>query len=483
VGPNEAHARSPARTAVLVDSDSHRRAGLVEALAHAGWELVRAGRAPIACIAVDHAGAGDAQIAEWIAQGTRVLAFAPGCDHWRIGERCHVVVAGATALLDSTQAEFTHRVAERLEAWHAEAERARSDGSAAQRRMRRLGLVGHSTALNRAFTQVERVARLSDLPVLLHGETGSGKELLAHAIHGLDARRRAGPFVAVNCAAIAPALAETELFGHERGAYTGAHREKRGLVRAAHGGVLFLDEVGELADELQGKLLRMLQERRVLPVGAEHEQEVDVRVVAATHRDLAARVREGRFREDLYFRLAVLPIEVPPLRERRDDIGELVDHLLARSGRQASDAYREALASCELPGNVRELENLVHQSLVAAGEDDTLDLAHLPAGVLRQIEHRPPSRPDATEASAAPGRAAAAEAAAAATAPALDIDAALAQLCAAHGWNLARCVDTFERSLLQGALDRAQGNQAAAARLMGVTPRCVYTKLRKHLLA
>ena len=479
MGSSEAHSRSPARTAVLVDPDLHRRAALVDALTHAGWELVRGGPGAMACIAVDDHAAGDAQIASWVSEGTRVLAYAQGCDDWRIGERCHVVLAGATVLLDSTRDDFPLRVAERLDAWHGEAERARSDTDAVQRRMGALGLVGSSRALHRAFTQVERVARLSDLPVLLHGETGSGKELLAHAIHSLDARRCDGPFVAVNCAAIAPALAETELFGHERGAYTGAHREKRGLVRAAHGGILFLDEVGELADELQGKLLRMLQERRVLPVGAEREQEVDVRVVAATHRDLATRVREGRFREDLYFRLAVLPIEVPPLRERREDIGELVDHVLARSSRRASTAYRQALAQCELPGNVRELENVVHQSLLAAGEEDPLDLAHLPAQLLRQIEQPRPAQHDAHLAETEPRP----PQPPAGNAPTIDIDAALAQMCAAQGWNLARCVDAFERSLLQGALERARGNQAAAARMMGVTPRCVYTKLRKHLLA
>ena len=480
MGPREAPSRSPARTAVLVDSDPHRRAALADALTQAGWELVRARPVEVACIAVTDHAAGDTQIASWACEGTRVLAYARGCDEWRIGERCHVVLAGAAALLDCTRSDFPRRLAERLESWHGEAERARSDEDAVQRRMKTLGLVGRSGALRRVFTQVQRVARLSDLPVLLRGETGCGKELLAHAVHALDAHRCEGPFVAVNCAAIAPALAEAELFGHERGAYTGAHREKQGLVRAADGGVLFLDEVGELADELQAKLLRMLQEKRVLPVGAEREHAVDVRIVAATHRDLCARVREGRFREDLYFRLAVLPIEVPPLRERRDDIRDLVDHLLARGTRRASEAYREALSHCELPGNVRELENLVHQSLLAAGEDDTLDLAHLPAHVLRQLEHAPPAQRDGgSEAPPPPPP----QSAAADGSPTPDIEAALAQLCAAQGWNLARCVDTVERSLLQGALERASGNQAAAARLMGVTPRCVYTKLRKHLLA
>jgi transcriptional regulator with GAF, ATPase, and Fis domain len=340
------------------------------------------------------------------------------------------------------------------------------------------GLVGTSSALRAVFAQVERVARLSDMPVLLRGETGSGKEMLANAIHRLDARRGSSPFIAVNCAAIPPSLAEAELFGHQRGAYTGAIRDKRGLVRSANAGTLFLDEVGELAEDLQGKLLRVIQERRVLPVGAEHEEPVDVRIVAATHRDLAARVREGRFREDLYFRLAVLPIEVPPLRERREDIDPLIDHLLSQHARRygttphrASMAFREALAECELPGNVRELDNIVNQAIVAAGGAGTLDLAHLPMGVLRHLGRagtpqtvmRGPGEPVECGTPTA--------------------DASLAQLFAAQDWKLTGCLDACECALLRAALARSRGNQTAAARLLGVTPRCVYAKLHKHMLA
>jgi transcriptional regulator with GAF, ATPase, and Fis domain len=191
---------------------------------------------------------------------------------------------------------------------------------------------------------------------------------------------------------------------------------------------------------------------------------VNVRIVAATHRDLAASVREGRFREDLYYRLAVLPIELPPLRERREDIAALIDHLLSRAApqRRASTALHEALSSCELPGNVRQLDNLLAQALVAAGVGETLDLAHLPASLLRGLS-----------ATTAP---------APANAPLPRAPISLHDIVTAADWKLADFAARCERELLAAALDRVRGNQAAMARLLGVTPRCVYTKLRKHLL-
>jgi transcriptional regulator with GAF, ATPase, and Fis domain len=440
--------------------------------------------AHVVCVALDgERAAGAASIVQWVERGKRVLAYAHACDAWSIGRRCHVVLAGAAVLVDSAELGFAQRIAGQVRAWQREATSRQSDIDRGAQRMAAQGLVGTSSALRAVFAQVERVARLSDMPVLLRGETGSGKEMLANAIHRLDERRGCSPFVAINCAAIAPSLAEAELFGHKRGAYTGAISDKRGLVRSASGGTLFLDEVGELAEDLQGKLLRVIQERRVLPVGAEHEEPVDVRIVAATHRDLAARVREGRFREDLYFRLAVLPIEVPPLRERREDIDPLIDHLLLQHARRygttphrASKAFRHALAECELPGNVRELDNLVSQAIVAAGGAGTLELAHLPLAVLRHLERA--GTPQAV--TSVPG-----EADEANEADEFGTQAAngsLAQLFAAQDWKLTGCLNACECALLKAALLRSRGNQTAAARLLGVTPRCVYAKLHKHML-
>lgn len=439
--------------------------------------------AHLVCLEIGASAGVSARVERAAALGSRVLVLAEGCDGWTIGDRCRVAVQGGAALLDCAQPSFAGRAAELLACWQRELdEHARAERTDAQLRCT-LGIVGHSPSLMHAWSSLRRAAVLSELPVLIVGETGTGKELMARAVHRLDRRRCDGPWVAVNCAAIAPALAEAELFGAERGAYTGAHRDRRGLIRAADGGILFLDEVGELSEDLQAKLLRVLQERRVRALGADREQCVDVRIVAATHRDLGALVRAGRFREDLYYRLAVLPVELPPLRARREDIGALVEHLLsrqaaaARTSRRATPALLEALAQCELPGNVRQLDNLLCQAIVAAGEATALELAHLPASLLRGLgapasastpaEHTPAVPTPAEPVPAAP------------TSCASDLQ----QLFAASDWKLGDFAARCERELLAAALARASGNQAAMARMLGVTPRCIYTKLRKHLLA
>ena len=196
--------------------------------------------------------------------------------------------------------------------------------------MKRLGSVGESQAMMAVFHTVLRVSPLSDMPVLITGETGTGKELLAHAIHQLDPKRCHGPFIALNCSALSPGLAESELFGHRRGAFTGADRERKGLIRAAEGGVLFLDEIGELDDALQAKLLRVLQENRVLGIGDDQEVAVNVRIIAATNRNLDAMVQQRTFRADLFHRLNVLAIHIPPLRERPADLKPLIEHFLEK---------------------------------------------------------------------------------------------------------------------------------------------------------
>ena len=229
-----------------------------------------------------------------------------------------------------------------------------------------------SKAMERLMEQVRRVAS-ADLPVLLEGESGTGKELVARELHRLS-DRASGPFVAINCAAIPSELLEAELFGHVKGAFTGASRSREGRFRAASGGTLLLDEIGDLPTELQPKLLRVLQERVVEPVGAERAIPVDVRIIAATHRNLAGLGRGGGFREDLYYRLAVLPLRVPPLRERRDAIVPLFELFLsaqARLGGRTLSLSKEAAAEIEgrmWPGNVRELENVGRRvALLAPG--------------------------------------------------------------------------------------------------------------------
>jgi DNA-binding NtrC family response regulator len=239
------------------------------------------------------------------------------------------------------------------------------------------GAVGRSAAMQEAHRLIEQAARL-DITVLLTGETGTGKELAARAVH-LNSARRERPFVAVNCGALPNELVESELFGHGKGAFTGAAQAKAGLFEEAHGGTLFLDEVGELPLNAQVKLLRVLQDKEIRRVGETRPVQVDVRVVAATHRDLRAAAGQGRFREDLFYRLNVFPVQLPPLRERKDDIPLLAAHLLDKHGKAmgrtlegiAPEALR-VLMGYPWPGNVRELENTIMRAVaVAAGPSIT----------------------------------------------------------------------------------------------------------------
>ncbi len=231
------------------------------------------------------------------------------------------------------------------------------------------GIVGKGEAMQAVLARVERVAP-TDATVLVLGESGTGKELIARAIHA-QSRRVDAPFVAVNCAAIPEGLIESELFGHEKGAFTGASRQHEGLVETAHGGTLFLDEAGELPPSAQARLLRVLQESEIRHVGSSKTRKVDVRIIAATHRDLPELVRSGAFREDLYFRLRVLDIHLPALRDRAEDIPELAEHLLARAcgrvgrpGLELSPACKTVLAQHTWPGNVRELENAIERAVI-----------------------------------------------------------------------------------------------------------------------
>ncbi len=308
------------------------------------------------------------------------------------------------------------------------------------------GLVGESASMRRVFTLIGRVAP-STSTVLVTGETGTGKELVARAIHARSPRA-SRLFVAVNCAAIPGELLEAELFGVLRGAFTGATRDRAGKFELADGGTLFLDEVGDMPLEMQAKLLRVLQERVVERLGSGVERPVDVRVIAATHRDLAAQVRAGRFREDLMYRLAVIPIELPPLRDRRDDIAPIaraaVARLAARSGRQLT-LSAAAIARLELydwPGNVRELHNILERAvLLASGSAlGDGDFADLPAR----------STPD----SSAP--------------PDVDPAATLVEVVAAA-----------ERAAIVHALRVTHDNKTHAADRLGVSVRTLWYKLRR----
>lgn len=301
-------------------------------------------------------------------------------------------------------------------------------------------LLGHSPALMRVLLVLDRIVE-TELPVLLTGESGTGKEVVARALHASGPRRR-GPFVATNVAALAPDLAESELFGHVRGAYTGAERDRAGLLREAAGGTLFLDEVTEMAPDLQVKLLRVLEQRTVRPVGGDREQPIDVRLIAATNRDVAAAVASGAFREDLYFRLAVVTVALPPLRERLDDLPLLAQHFVAefvqgssRAAPALSPALLAALRARRWPGNVRQLRNEM-QRLCALAADGEL-------------------RPEALSPEALP----------------------LAGGADPRGLPSTLELAALERWAIDQALAATKGNKAEAARLLGIGRRTLYAKL------
>ena len=320
-------------------------------------------------------------------------------------------------------------------------------------------LVGRSPELLETFKTIGRVAG-SDISVLITGESGTGKELVARAIHAASPRAEA-PFAAVNTAAIPRDLLESELFGHERGAFTGAVAARTGLFRDASGGTIFLDEIGDMPVELQAKLLRVLQSGEVTPLGGRSATHVDLRILAATHRDLDAAVREGRFREDLLYRLRVVPIQIPPLRERREDIPLLAEHFTARYAEELSngprylvDATLERLTAYDWPGNVRELENSIKRALVLSSGDVLApeDFAFLAERTIRG------------EARAELGQLVTQEVEAALAAPEPE---------AIHR----RILERAERPLLEAVLAHTEGNQIRAAALLGINRNTLRKKI------
>ncbi|MEQ8497015.1 MAG: sigma-54 dependent transcriptional regulator, partial [Gammaproteobacteria bacterium] len=313
-------------------------------------------------------------------------------------------------------------------------------------------LIGRSAPIERLRATIAKLAR-SQAPVYISGESGTGKELVARLIHEQGARAEAA-FVPVNCGAIPDELMESELFGHRKGSFTGAVADKAGLFQAADGGTLFLDEVAELPLHMQVKLLRAIQEKRVRPIGAEEEFPVDCRILCATHKNLAALVEQGSFRQDLYYRLNVIELAVPPLRERRDDVELLIDHFLARKATEFGMAAprlereaRQALVAYDFPGNVRELENILERALTLC-EDDEIRVADL------RLNGATEAVPPAAAARVSPPP-------------------------PAGGAELQSYLDDVERQRILEALERTRWNKTQAAKILGISFRALRYRLEK----
>jgi transcriptional regulator with PAS, ATPase and Fis domain len=311
-------------------------------------------------------------------------------------------------------------------------------------------IIGEHALIQRIGQLIRKVAP-TEATVLIMGESGTGKELVARAVHACSPRGDR-PFIPVNCGAIPGELLESEMFGHERGAFTGAIGSRQGMFQLANGGTIFLDEVGEMDQALQVKLLRVLQDHEIRPVGGDRPTHVDVRVVAASNKDLSAEVEAGRFREDLFYRLQVIPIVMPPLRERRSDIPLLIRHFLARHHQKTAgetiritDEAMVHLWEYDWPGNVRELENLLER-LVILSEDGVIGLQQLPPQIRSLISEKKIPKPSLSD----------------------------------TGIDFNTAVEEFENRLIDEALRRTKGNKQAAARLLGLKRTTLVAKLRRR---
>jgi transcriptional regulator with PAS, ATPase and Fis domain len=311
-------------------------------------------------------------------------------------------------------------------------------------------IIGDHPLIHKIATLIKRLTA-TDVTVLVSGESGTGKELVARGIHALS-RRADQPFIALNCGAIPAELLESEMFGHERGAFTGAIATRAGIFQLADGGTIFLDEIGEMSAPLQAKLLRVLQDGEIRPVGSDRTRKVDVRIIAATNKDLQQQMKSNAFREDLFYRLNVIPIVMPPLRERRSDIPLLIDHFLDKQNHQRPEHPVQfntdamvLLSEYDWPGNVRELENLVEQ-VVICSDDTTVGVESLPSTVREFISEKRIPKPTLSQ----------------------------------SGLDLNGTLESYENRLIDEALSRTKGNKQAAARLLGLKRTTLVAKLSRR---
>jgi len=446
----------PTAVVLVVDDDAGIRTHVAQLLEDAGHDVLRAedGQAALDTLLARHVDLVLLDLDLPKVSGLSVLSALPSLDtdakfivltsHGTVESAVEAMKLGAYDYVQEPfdEGELLHRVDRALAALRARRELGRLQAASGKSRL--ASIVGKTPPMQRVFRLIQRVAP-TRATVLISGETGTGKELVARAVHDLSPRSEK-PFVAVSCSAIPSTLLEAELFGHIRGSFTGAVQSRKGLIEEAAGGTLFLDEISTLSEDVQVKLLRLLEDRRVQRVGSNSPVTVDFRLVAATNADLGALVAAGKFREDLFFRLDVFPIPVPPLRDRRDDIALLTTHFMARfSGEHGIEAPRVSASTLsrmmayEWPGNVRELENFIERSVIMYPGSDGFPF-DLPRGT-----------------GGGEG----------ATALAHAVD---------EEWTL----DHLEREYLLSTLERNRWQQAAVADILGINRRTIHRKLKRY---
>jgi len=386
--------------------------------------------------------------------------------HLSLQQSCQVITSGIAAILDYTHNDFPRRIVEQIQAayHHYQELQLQQYGIGRYPDYEPYGLVGRSQSLHKVLYQARRAASVSDAPVLIIGESGTGKQRIAEFIHQMDVKRNKKPFVSVNCAAITGSLAESELFGHKKGAFTGATEDRLGYFRAANGGSILLDEISELPLPLQPKILRVLQEGLVLPVGCDKESLLDVRVMAATNRDLDKMVCNNAFRLDLYQRLKVIQLTIPSLRERAEDIPVLFEYFLEKYAHYYPgkikvvdpDVYR-IIQNTIGPGNIRELENIVRQILAFKQVGSRIEISDLPVELVRSGTNQP--NQDTV----------------------VRIPEKTIEDMAIGTKKLTEVVDAYEQFMLARLIEKNM-NQSELAKRLGITRRTLYNKLQKYNL-
>ncbi len=471
-------------TVLIADDDRSIRTVLTQALGRSGYQVRSTGNAATLWRWVED-GEGDLVITDVVMPDENGLDLIPRIK--RIRPELRVVVMSAqSTLMTAVKAaqrgafEYLPKPFDLKELLSVVARALGGAGRSVCRSRRRpsiptkkLPLIGRSPAMQEIYRTIARLTT-ADLTVMINGESGTGKELVARALHDYG-RRRGGPFVAINMAAIPRELIESELFGHERGAFTGATNRNQGRFEQAHGGTLFLDEIGDMPPEAQTRLLRVLQEGEFTTVGGRIPIRANVRIIAATHRDLRAAIRQGQFREDLFYRINVVPIRLPPLRERSEDVADLARHFLERAradglpSKTLDQAAVEALRSQRWPGNVRELENLMRR-LAALCPDQVIGGDAVRAEL---VEHEP------EHGGAGPGSAASGPEPLAGA-----VERHIRQFLAAHRDGMApsdiyeRVLAEVERPLIQMTLAATRGNQIKAAAMLGLNRNTLRKKIR-----